>query len=202
VKAPKERHILHWPGKPDALPAGVGPASVPPQHGKRQKPAEPRDDDFKFCKGPMKLNEIIPPNPSCTCSRATLSEAAKQMKLLDVGVLPVCDQERLVGMVTDRDITVRGVADGADPNCTTVRHVMTEDAVWCYEDQEAAEAVDLMAKWEFHELPVLTREDRLFGIVSLRDLMSFVQGESRATERLEAVAAPSEQIQEAFSETP
>lgn len=133
----------------------------------------------------MKLNEIVIPNPACIAPTATLSEAAQEMKLLDVGILPVCENGRVVGMVTDRDITVRGVAQEIDPLHATVSEVMTEETVWCYEDQDILDAVGLMEKWQFRRLPVLNREERLVGIVSLGDLVAHTGGQGRISEFFE-----------------
>src|SRR5881296_3134577 len=89
---------------------------------------------------------------------ATLAEVAEKMKSLDVGPLPVCDGERLVGMVTDRDITVRAVAKGCDPNTTPVRDVMTSDVVYCFEDQDLSTAARMMERCQIRRLPILNRE--------------------------------------------
>lgn len=139
----------------------------------------------------MKLNELIIPNPVSIRSDTTLADAARHMKILDVGILPVCDEGRLVGMLTDRDIAIRGVAQNIDPVFTTVRDVMTEEAIWCREDQDVKEAAELMEKWQIHRLPVLDQNDRLVGIVSLSDLVlvSRRSTEKIASEVLEQVPA-------------
>jgi len=101
---------------------------------------------------------------------ASLQEAAEKMMHLDVGPLPVCDGERLVGMLTDRDITVRATAQGRDPKTTQVQAVMTPDIIYCFEDQDVADAARLMEEHQIRRLVVLNRDKRLVGIVSLGDL--------------------------------
>jgi CBS domain-containing protein len=126
--------------------------------------------------------EVIHPN-------ATIAEAAQRMEALDVGPLPVCDGERLIGMLTDRDITVRATAAGQDPKTTPVRDVMTPEVLYCFEDQDAEEAATLMEDHQIRRLPVLNREHRLVGIVTLGDLALELD---RATsgEVLEQVSRP------------
>jgi CBS domain-containing protein len=101
---------------------------------------------------------------------ASLQEAAEMMMKLDVGPLPVCDGERLVGMLTDRDITVRGTAQGRDPKTTQVQEVMTPDVIYCFEDQDVEDAANLMEEHQIRRLVILNRDKKLVGIVSLGDL--------------------------------
>jgi CBS domain-containing protein len=101
---------------------------------------------------------------------SSLQEAAQKMSALDVGPLPVCDGEQLVGMLTDRDITVRAVAEGLDAKTTPVRDVMTPEVVYCFEDQEVSDMVRIMEQHQIRRLLVLNHEKRLVGIVSLGDL--------------------------------
>jgi CBS domain-containing protein len=113
------------------------------------------------------------------------------MRSLDVGVLPVCDGDRLVGMLTDRDLTIRAVAEGRDPKITTVEEVMTPEVAYCFEDQDIEEAERVMEKHQIRRLPVLNREKRLVGIVSLGDFAT-KDDETRAGETLERVSEPSQ----------
>jgi CBS domain-containing protein len=127
---------------------------------------------------------------------ATLHEAAEKMKSLDVGPIPVCDGDRLVGMVTDRDITVRATAEGRDPNTTRVRDVMTPDIIYCFEDQDVEEAARIMGEQQIRRLVVLNRDKRLVGIVSLGDLAVYTDqddmGAEELSETLSGVSEPSE----------
>ena len=108
----------------------------------------------------------------------------------DVGPLPVCEGERLVGMLTDRDITVRAVAAGRDPRMTQVRDVMTPDVVYGFEDQEVHDAVRLMEQYQIRRLPVLNRSQQLVGIVALGDLAVHAGTRPVAAEVLEQVSEP------------
>jgi len=99
----------------------------------------------------------------------TLKKAACRMAELDVGVLPVAEGDRLVGMITDRDMVVRGIADDLGPSAL-VRDVMTPDVKYCFSDQEIDEIVDNMADIQVRRLPVLDRDKRLVGILSLCDI--------------------------------
>jgi CBS domain-containing protein len=119
---------------------------------------------------------------------ATLQQAAKKMQRLDVGPLPVCDGEQLVGMLTDRDITVRAVAEGCGPKTTAVREAMTPDIAYCFEDQDVHEAARVMEQCQIRRLPILNRAKRLVGIVSLGDLAVSVGAQTVAGEVLEQVS--------------
>jgi CBS domain-containing protein len=117
------------------------------------------------------------------------------MKTLDVGPIPVCDGDRIQGMLTDRDITIRATAEGRDPNTTRVREVMTPDVVYCFEDQDVREAAHVMEERQIRRLIVLNRDKRLVGIVSLGDLATQTDDEeldsSELSETLSGVSVPS-----------
>lgn len=118
----------------------------------------------------MKIAEIMTPCVRCAQSDITLAEAAVVMRDMDVGALPVCENGRLVGMLTDRDITLRAVAECRDPRWTTVRDAMSDGVVYVFSDQEVEDAAELMERRRVRRLPVLDRKRRLVGIVSLGDL--------------------------------
>src|SRR5205809_4269082 len=118
----------------------------------------------------MQVNELMTQNAECIGPDATLHEAAARMKALDVGSLPVCDKDRLVGMLTDRDIAMRSVADGHDPRTDRVRDAMTPEVFLCFEDDDVADVAELMREKQVRRLPVLNRAKQLVGIVSLGDL--------------------------------
>ncbi len=122
----------------------------------------------------------------------TVKHAAVKMEACELGPLPVCDGDRLVGVITDRDITVRAVAAGRDPNSTTVRETMTADElVFVKEDQDVDEAVDLMRQREVRRLPVLDANERLVGIVALADIAR--QGsDAQADEAVRGVSQPTQ----------
>ena len=138
----------------------------------------------------MQLKEIMTPAVEVVSPEASIREAAEKMRHLDIGPLPVCDGDRLVGMLTDRDITVRAVADGRDPVTTLVREVMTPDIVYGFDDQDVQDANRLMEQYQIRRLPVLNRNKRLVGIVSLGDLAVHPGNQPLASEVLEQVSAP------------
>src|SRR5262245_46431624 len=100
----------------------------------------------------------------------TILEAACKMRDGDFGILPVGQNDRLVGMVTDRDIAIRATAEGKDPNSTKVRDVMSVGTLYCYDDQTLEEVAKNMGENQVRRLPVLNREKRLVGILSLGDV--------------------------------
>ncbi|MCB1650493.1 MAG: CBS domain-containing protein [Alphaproteobacteria bacterium] len=107
----------------------------------------------------------------------TANDAAKIMKEQDFGFLPVGENDRLIGMVTDRDIVMRTLAEARDPQATQVRDIMTPKTYYCYDDQNVEDVCNNMGEIQVRRLPVVNRDKRLVGIVSLGDL---AQGASRA----------------------
>jgi CBS domain-containing protein len=139
----------------------------------------------------MRVNEVMTRGAECVKPADSIAHAAQRMKDLDVGALPVCgDSDRLVGMVTDRDITVRATAGASEPSRTTVQDVMTPDIVYVFEDQDVQEAARLMEKHQIRRLVVLNRDKRLVGIVSLGDLAAKAGSKDLSGEALEQVSEP------------
>ena len=99
-----------------------------------------------------------------------LVTAAQAMNEYDIGALPVCEGGRLSGMVTDRDLVVRGVAQGAAPDEAAVASVMSPDVCCCYEDEPVADALERMRREQIRRMPVIDRQQRLVGMVALGDL--------------------------------
>lgn len=125
----------------------------------------------------MKIREIMSPDVKCAQPGDTIAAAAELMSLLDVGAVPVCDNGRLTGMLTDRDLAVRGVAEGRDPNTTPVREVMSEGIFYLFDDQSLEEASHLMEVAQLRRVPVLNRQKDLVGIVSLGDVATHARPE-------------------------
>ena len=138
----------------------------------------------------MKLNEIMTSKVEVLPPDASVQEAAQRMKELDVGFIPICDGQRLVGMLSDRDITIRATADGLDPSETAVSEVMSEEVLYCYEDQDVEEAARVMEERQIRRLPILDRQKKLCGIVSLGDIAVRVGSPELAGEALERVSEP------------
>lgn len=120
----------------------------------------------------MRVAEIMTADPELVDPDASIHEAARRMRSEDVGALPIGENDRLIGMVTDRDIAIRGVAEGKDPDATSVREVMSEKILYCFDDDDIEGAARCMAEHQVRRLPVLNRDKRLVGIVSLADLAS------------------------------
>ncbi|PDT82434.1 CBS domain-containing protein [Sinorhizobium sp. BJ1] len=116
----------------------------------------------------MHVSEIMTRDVHMVTPNDTIRDVARHMADNDIGFMPVEDHDRLVGMVTDRDIVVRGVADGLDPQAK-VRDVMTTDVKYCFEDEEVDDVARNMGDIQVRRLPVVNRDKRLVGIVSLAD---------------------------------
>ena len=141
----------------------------------------------------MLVKEIMTRRVECVRPDATLQEAARKMRDLDVGPLPVCgDDDRLAGVLTDRDITVRATADGRDPTRTPVREAMTPDVVYVFEDQDARDAADTMAAHQIRRVLVMNRDKRLVGIVSMADIAVDAGKEARPADTLRSVSEPAQ----------
>jgi CBS domain-containing protein len=134
-----------------------------------------------------KVREVMTSGAEVVSPDDTVKHAAVKMEALGIGPLPVCDGERLVGVLTDRDITVRIVASGRDPNNTPVREAMTAEIAYCFEDQDTKDAARIMKDRDIRRLPVLNKSKRLVGIVSLGDLAASGEGKGMAGEVLEDV---------------
>lgn len=117
----------------------------------------------------MKVKDVMSRNCTFITPQTTLTEAARIMADQDIGFVPVAENDRMIGMVTDRDIVIRGIAKGADSK-SAVKDVMSAKTYYCYEDQTAEEVCENMADLKVRRLPVVNRDKRLVGVVSLGDL--------------------------------
>jgi CBS domain-containing protein len=141
----------------------------------------------------MQVSEVMTHGVECVRPEDSIALAAERMRQLNVGSLPVCaGNGQLMGMITDRDITVRAIAESCDPNDTYVGGVMTAHVISCYEDQDVEEAARLMKANQIRRLVVLDYDRRLVGIVSLGDLAVDTGDERLAAGALEAISAPAE----------
>jgi CBS domain-containing protein len=120
----------------------------------------------------------------------TIADVARRMRDLDVGSLPVYDGSRLLGIVTDRDLSVRATAAGKDPNATHVREVMSPELAWVFEDDSADAAAKVMRERQIRRLPVLDRSDRLVGVVALADLATDLGNDKLKGATLEDISQP------------
>ncbi|MPZ78348.1 MAG: CBS domain-containing protein [Deltaproteobacteria bacterium] len=138
----------------------------------------------------MRIAEIMTQDPEVVTSDFLLKDAALKMRELDVGMLPIRNDDRLVGMLTDRDIAIRATAEGRDPTKTQVHEVMTEDMVYCFEDQDVSEAAKLMQEKQIRRLLILNREKGLVGIVSLGDVAVHSGEKNVVAETIKEVSEP------------
>ena len=118
----------------------------------------------------MLVKEVMTPKAEWVAPGTTLLEAAKRMRDKDIGSLLVGENDKIIGMVTDRDIACRGVAQNLNPANTPVRKVMSERIFWCFDDQEIENAAHLMEKKKVRRLAVMNREKRMVGFLSVDDL--------------------------------
>jgi CBS domain-containing protein len=137
-----------------------------------------------------KIRDIMTRNPEVVRPDDKLQTAAMKMRELDVGVVPVCDGRKLRGMLTDRDIAVRAVAEGQDPRSVTVQDVMTPDVTYCMEDDSLEEVARIMKEEQIRRLPIVDNNHDLVGIVSLGDLAVDTGDEQLSGRVLEHVSTP------------
>jgi CBS domain-containing protein len=117
----------------------------------------------------MRVSEAMSRDVKLANPEKTICEAARLMAEIDAGVLPVGENDRLVGMVTDRDIAVRAVAQEKPPT-TKVREIMSQEVLYCFDDQDLDEVAQNMSEAKVRRLPVVNRDKRLVGIIALADL--------------------------------
>jgi CBS domain-containing protein len=141
----------------------------------------------------MKIQEIMTKDPSCVTPDASVREAAQIMKSQDVGVVPVVDSNadrRLVGIVTDRDIAIRCVADGKDGSCR-VRDVMSsDDLATCSFSDDVEQVMDAMRTEKVRRIPIVDERGSLVGIVSQADVLRKTRDMNRAGETVEEISEP------------
>lgn len=138
----------------------------------------------------MQVKEIMTCNVETINSDANLIEAAQKMRSLEVGALPVWANDELIGMITDRDITVRAIAEEKDPSSTSVKEIMTSDICCCFEDDDIHEAAGMMEEKSIHRLLVLNSDNEPVGFVSLADFAVKSRDERLAWEILEKISEP------------
>jgi CBS domain-containing protein len=138
----------------------------------------------------MKVSECMSSDVRIASPAWSIRDAARAMKEIDSGFLPVGEHDRLVGMVTDRDIAIRAVAEGKGPD-TEVRDVMSGEVIYCFEDDDLDSVATRMSDRKIRRLPVLNRDKRLVGVVSLGDLSQSPEDDGRrAAAALGGVSTP------------
>ena len=138
----------------------------------------------------MKVNEIMTTDFEKIDSTSSLFEAAQKMKLFNIGFLPVQEGDKLIGLLTDRDIVIRGLAEGLDPQRTSVKDIVSSDIVYCFEDDSIEDAARLMEDNQVRRLIVVDHDQTPVGIVSIGDIAVKSGQEQLAGEILERVSEP------------
>lgn len=136
------------------------------------------------------ISEVMTRDVTVVSPQDSIQRAAQLMRDLNVGALPVCDGQKLQGMITDRDITIRATAGGQSPDQVKVQEVMTDDIMWCYEDQTVGEVLQHMGDSQIRRIPVVSRDKGLVGMVSLGDIATRHAADTDDT--LEEISKPSE----------
>jgi len=170
-----------WSVKPDvAVPVGLLAVSALALYLARRAMTKPRTD--------ARIRDVMTRKPRVIQPDATVADAAAMMRRLDVGALPVCDGSRLIGMLTDRDITTRSTADGRDPYLTPVRDVMSPGVAWATEDDLVEEAARIMREHQIRRLPIVDDRHSLVGVISLGDLATNVDADAETGDTLERIS--------------
>jgi CBS domain-containing protein len=118
----------------------------------------------------MLVKEAMSKNPIYLSPTATVKDAAEKMVELDCGFIPIGENDRLIGAVTDRDIVIRAVGKDKDSLATPLRDIMTKNVIYCYEDDQIHKAIEAMSKNQIHRVIVLNKDKRFTGVVSLGDI--------------------------------
>ena len=138
----------------------------------------------------MQVREVMTSGAEVIDPNTTIREVARKMRADNIGALLVGENDRLIGMVTDRDIVVRGVAEERLPGNIAARDVMSEGVFYCFEDDDVEQAAQVMSEHQVRRLPVLNRDKRLVGVVALADL---AQSDTEAAQTaLEGVSEPTD----------
>lgn len=138
----------------------------------------------------QQLRDLMSRNVNVIDPDMTIEEAAKQMRDGGFGMMPVGEDDRMIGTISDRDIAIRAVAEGKDPR-TKVRDVMSEGVTWVYEDESVEDAAMIMSERQVRRLPVVNRDKRLVGIVALGDFAVESSQIRPAAEALSGISRPS-----------
>jgi CBS domain-containing protein len=141
----------------------------------------------------MKAQDIMSKNPTCVTPDTTLTDAARLMKTENIGVIPVVESEssrRLVGVLTDRDIAVRAVAEGRDGATTSVGHIMTSNVRTSTTTDSVNDVMDLMGREQVRRVPVIDERGALVGIISQADIVLEAKDDKRAEKTVEQISQP------------
>lgn len=136
----------------------------------------------------MLVKEVMSNNPIFLPPTATIKEAADKMIKLDCGFIPIGEKDRLIGAITDRDIVIRCTGKDKDPKTTQLREIMSENILYCYEDDDVKKAAKSMGEKQIHRLVVLNKDKRMTGVVSLGDIARKCKDTKFCGETFEAIS--------------
>jgi len=137
----------------------------------------------------MLVKDVMSKKPEYLAPDSTLQKAAEEMFRQDFGIIPIGENDRLVGMVSDRDIALRAVAKGKDPKSTSVKEVMSKKVLYCFEDDDIASAVNNMCKQQIRRLVVLNKDKRMTGMLSVADIVTKSNDDKLCSKLIKAVSA-------------
>jgi len=138
-----------------------------------------------------KCNEVMTKNPVCCLPNDSVAKAAELMKSENIGSIPVIENkqsQKLVGIVTDRDLALKIVAKGRDPKTTKVEEVMTHNVVTCRADDDLQKALDAMAKHQLRRIPVLDNDNKILGIIAQADVATRVDQPEKTAEMVKEIS--------------
>jgi CBS domain-containing protein len=141
----------------------------------------------------MKAQDIMARNPRCVTPRTSVQEAARLMKAEDVGALPVVESEssqKLLGIITDRDIAIRVVADGRNVGGSTVSDVMSRGATTAKTSDNVEDVMKTMGREQVRRIPIVDERDQLVGIISQADIVRKAQSDSKSEHTVEKISEP------------
>ena len=136
----------------------------------------------------MKIHEIMTQTVERADPSLPIAKAAEKMRDLDIGFLPICENDKLVGTVTDRDITIKSVAQGRDPRLAPVSEIMRQEVFYCYEDDDVHDVARQMQEKEVRRMVILSRDKKMVGVVSLGDIATMPMEKELAGETLSHIA--------------
>ena len=134
------------------------------------------------------VRDVMTPNPECVSERDSIRDVARIMKEQDTGVVPVVDGKRIIGLITDRDIVVRGIAEGREMSTVKVNEIMSKSVRSVKEDTPLTEVLDLMSSAEIRRVPVVNGNNELVGIVSLGDIATNSSQDGRVGKTVENIS--------------
>lgn len=138
--------------------------------------------------GSRQIRDVMTANPECVSEKDSIRDVARIMKSQDTGVVPVVDGKKIIGMITDRDIVVRGLAEGKDLENTRVNELMTKSVRSVREDATVNEALDMMSNAEIRRVAVVNGNDELVGIVSLGDISTSTNQDGKIGQAVENIS--------------